>query len=158
VLLVAAYLVADSFGLINPVGERLGQLPRGTHIAESANEMYNSTPPTSGPHRAGVAQWGVSTRTVPDEIAVHNLEHGGIVIAYNQIAPADLERLSAFVRLYPPNRAGHVEILVHPYEKIAPGTIVLTAWGWLDRLSAYDDKEIRAFIQAHLDHCCESVD
>src|SRR5262249_32423951 len=44
---------------------------------------YNSTPPTSGPHLPYVAPWGIHTEQIPDQLQVHNLEDGGVLVQYN---------------------------------------------------------------------------
>jgi hypothetical protein len=44
---------------------------------------YNSSPPSSGPHLGFLANWGVATEPVPEELFVHNLEDGGVAFAYN---------------------------------------------------------------------------
>lgn len=55
------------------------------HLADPSepHAPYNSSPPSSGPHWGGLAQWGESESPVPAEIFVHNLEDGGIVLAYD---------------------------------------------------------------------------
>ena len=74
---------------------------------------YNSTPASSGPHFGALANWGVHEEPVPEELFVHNLEDGGIVIAYNcpdgcDALQADLEQI-----VLDQGRAS----LVTPYEK-----------------------------------------
>lgn len=44
---------------------------------------YNSSPPSSGPHLGVLAQWGIHETALPPELFVHNLEDGGIVVAYD---------------------------------------------------------------------------
>src|SRR5690242_7879668 len=44
---------------------------------------YNSTPPTSGPHLPYIAPWGIHTEPIPDQLQVHNLEDGGVLVQYN---------------------------------------------------------------------------
>ena len=54
-----------------------------THFAQGETyDDYNSNPPTSGPHTAAVAP-GVYDAPVPKESAVHNMEHGQVVVWYN---------------------------------------------------------------------------
>ena len=45
---------------------------------------YNSFPPTSGKHYYVPAVWGSYDSPVSEYQAIHNLEHGGIVIQYGQ--------------------------------------------------------------------------
>lgn len=88
---------------------------------------------------------------------VHNLEHGGIAVSYNALPADDLARLKALPGTLPRDRFNAVKVVIHPYDKIPPGTFVLTAWGWRERFTAYDDAKVRAFIDAHIERCCESV-
>lgn len=43
---------------------------------------YASNPPSSGSHYSYAAKWGVYDYEVHDQIFLHNLEHGGVWIAY----------------------------------------------------------------------------
>ena len=156
VVLVAAVLVARSLEIGAP-GERIAVSGVGQHVTEGQPVQYNSIPAVGGPHWPSPAGWGASTTTFPDERAVHNLEHGGIVIDYNGISAADLAKLQALLRSYPRDRYNEVKLLIQPYPKIASGSIALTAWGWRQILTAYDDQTVRAFLDAHMNRCCESV-
>ena len=44
---------------------------------------YNSHPPSSGPHLGSLANWGESDLPLPPELYAHNLEDGGVVLAYS---------------------------------------------------------------------------
>ena len=54
------------------------------HIGLNAalGQPYNSNPPSSGAHYASPANWRVYDYEVNDKIFIHNLEHGGVWIAY----------------------------------------------------------------------------
>lgn len=54
------------------------------HIAlnDSLPKAYNSNPPSSGAHFSSPANWSAYDYEVNDKIFIHNLEHGGIWIAY----------------------------------------------------------------------------
>ena len=52
------------------------------------HEPYNSTPPTSGPHLPYIAPWGIHTRPIPNELQVHNLEDGGVVVQEMPVLPS----------------------------------------------------------------------
>ena len=158
VLLVIGVLVARSFGVGEGAGRYTGPGSGiGDHIAEGTPIAYPSYPPTYGPHWPAPAAWGFHSEVVPDERAVHNLEHGGVVASYNNIPPASLAALQALLTTYPKDKYGEVKLLIRPYDKIAPGTIALTAWNWIDELPAYDEARVRAFLDAHLNKCCEDV-
>ncbi len=113
---------------------------------------YNSNPPTSGQHWGSVADWGVHEEPVPNELQVHNLEHGGIVIQYNAetIDPVALQDLTDKVNEIP------VKVILAPREGMTE-PIVLTAWGRLLRLQEYDEGQVDDFIDAYIDEGPETI-
>jgi Protein of unknown function (DUF3105) len=157
VVLVAGVLIARQLGVGEGAGRYVAGGGVGQHAPVGQSIAYPSYPPTSGQHSESPASWGFHTAPVIDELAVHNLEHGGVVVSQNNIAAADLSKLVALLTSYPKDQYGEVKLLIRPYDKIAPGTIVLTAWNWIDELTAYDEARVRAFMDAHLNKCCEAV-
>jgi len=157
-VLVIGVLIAQSFGVGESAGRYTGPGSGvGNHVTEGQAIPYPSYPPTYGPHWPAPTTWGFHSEPVPDERAVHNLEHGGVVASYNNIPPASLAALQALVTSYPKDKYGEVKLVIRPYDKIAPGTIVLTAWNWVDELPAYDEARVRRFLDAHVNKCCEDV-
>lgn len=131
------------------VGQRQQDQGR-EHIADGQRfGQYNSTPPTSGPHWPRWAADGVYDTAQPDEFLMHNLEHGYVVISYNQIAPTDLSALKALRSRIPADRFSRKKIIIRPYERIPAGSIALTAWTWLDSMQGYDEQRILRFVVAH---------
>lgn len=62
---------------------------------------YASNPPSSGSHYSYAAKWGVYDYEVHDQIFLHNLEHGGVWIAYRpDIGAAAIAQLSDIVGSY----------------------------------------------------------
>jgi hypothetical protein len=66
------------------------------------HDAYNSVPATSGPHFGqplAPARWGVHTQHLPDEVLVHNLEHGYVNVHYNcpDLCPELVAQLSTIV-------------------------------------------------------------
>ena len=112
-----------------------------------AHEPYNSTPPTSGPHLPYIAPWGIHTRPIPNELQVHNLEDGGVVLQYNCTCPDIADKLGAIARKYP------TQVLAAPYPTM-PSRIALTAWTRLETLDSVDEGRIERFIRAYrgIDH------
>ncbi len=158
VVLVIAVLVARSFGIGESAGRYTGPGGGvGNHVRDGQPIAYPSYPPTSGPHWPAPDTWGFHSAAVPDERAVHNLEHGGVVASYNNIPPEDLAALQGLLTTYPKDKYGGVKLLIRPYDRIAPGTIVLTAWSWIDELPGFDEARVRRFMDAHLGQCCEDV-
>jgi hypothetical protein len=49
-----------------------------------AKPVYNSFPPTSGPHYYLPAKWAIYGYAIPQIALVHNLEHGGVVVQYGK--------------------------------------------------------------------------
>jgi hypothetical protein len=111
------------------------------------HELYNSTPPTSGPHLPYIAPWGIHTRPIPNELQVHNLEDGGVVVQYNCVCPEVADKLAAIVRKYP------TQVVLAPYPDMK-GRIALTAWTRLETLDDVDEARIERFIRAYrgIDH------
>ena len=60
------------------------------HITEGSRATYNSAPPTSGDHWHIPARRGFYEEILPDELVVHNIEHGNIVISYNLPLESDV--------------------------------------------------------------------
>jgi len=54
---------------------------------ENANFVYNSNPPTSGPHNADWIRAGVYASPQDKYKLIHSLEHGYIVVHYNCARP-----------------------------------------------------------------------
>lgn len=119
-----------------------------------AFDFYNSNPPTSGPHAPAPAPWGVSDSLVPREVAVHNMEHGGVVIWYN-CAGGEQPLDDAACRQLRDQLASVTEaalsngklILMTPYLEMER-RIALTAWQNLDTFDEFDQARIEAFIES----------
>lgn len=156
-IIVGALLIANGAGLFRPsAGQGFPDMGRG-HVPPGSGVSYNSIPPTSGSHYgAQVAPWASYTERVEDGVVVHNLEHGGIAIAYKGIDEATVDRLEGFLRTFPASRDGNrVKLVIHPDDRLSDGEIVLTAWTRMDRLTELDDVRIRTFYDAYVDRCCE---
>lgn len=92
IVAVLGFLIVRSLEIGAP-GERIVASGVGQHVPESQPVTYNSIPPVGGPHWPVPAAWGNSTVPVPDERAVHNMEHGGVVVSYNAIPQDDLAKI-----------------------------------------------------------------
>jgi hypothetical protein len=119
------------------------------HIQPPQQGTYNSTPPTSGPHYPLLANWGVHGEPVSNELQVHNLEDGGVMVQYNcSDGCAELvSQLKGIVERYPEL------VILAPYPQMEP-RIALTAWGRIDTFDRFDRGRIVRFIKAYrgLDH------
>ena len=118
-------------------------------------DQYNSNPPTSGPHAPSPAPWGVSDTELPEEVPIHNMEHGGVVIWYDCQGGASplgsagcqqlRDQLAAIVR---PAVAAGKEVLMTPYSGMT-NRIALTAWQTLDAFDDFDQARIEAFMASY---------
>jgi hypothetical protein len=138
------------------------QIPAGTtigtqepllapeHITPPAKGSYNTVPPTSGQHynQAGLAPatWGIKDSTLPNEVTTHNLEHGGIVIGYANLTPAETDQLKSIVRAL--MNGTYRKIILEPYP-LTNAKVALTSWGWLLNLQSVDQIQIVQFTRAH---------
>lgn len=144
-------------GLVAGLGWWVFQPKPGSFVASQGNAhvtgepvtfRYASDPPTSGPHAAGMAAWGIHERPIPKALQIHNLEDGGVLIQHNCEGCDDLvSKLADIVRRYPD------KVIVAPY----PGMktrIALTAWSYIDAFDKFDERRVVRFIEAHrgIDH------
>lgn len=133
--------------------------PASPHIAEvtSPHGPYNSNPPTSGWHYGGgTGPWGVTTQPVPDELTVHNLEHGGVIIHYRQdLDAATVDQLTKLTRQLQ-QQSPCILLVPRPTDKLDT-PIAVTAWTWLMKLNSFDANSIGAFFREHVDQGPEKV-
>ncbi len=123
-----------------------------THInIGEPHPAYNSSPPTSGWHLPAPAGWGYYAMVLPDELVVHNLEHGGIWISYRDASDAQLTaKLEALTRRF----RSKVIVTLRPNND---SPIAVAAWGRLLKLDRYDEQQIVAFINVFRDRGPERV-
>ncbi len=130
-------------------GEKVADLGN-RHLTEGQTYGgYNSRPPTSGPHYDSKARDGIHTEPIPDELQVHNLEDGGVMIQYDCPDGCNglVARLAEVVSGYSSG------VILAPYAGME-NRIASTAWGRIDRLDDFNEERIVAFIDAYrgLDH------
>jgi hypothetical protein len=100
---------------------------------------YNSDPPTSGPHAPNSVPCGIHVDPVPDVVAVHNLEHGVVVIHYLPTIPReDISELVDAVAGF----ESHFVVAPRPNN---PAPITLSAWTVQLRLDEVDVAAVRWF-------------
>jgi hypothetical protein len=100
---------------------------------------YEQIPPVGGPHNPIWQNCGIYDQPVPNEQAVHSLEHGAAWITYQPDLPDDaVALLRDLVR-------GKAHVLLSPYEGL-PAPVVASAWGVQLKLDGADDPRLPAFI------------
>ena len=150
---VVAVAAVGAYFLIGPGRSRSGTFVTSLgnfHIPTvgSPHQPYNSIPPTSGPHLSSIARWGVHTQPIPDELQVHNLEDGGVVVQYN--GSVDSETISKMAEVVGQYRNF---VILAPYPDME-SPIALTAWTRIQKLENFDQDKIERFIKAYrgIDH------
>ena len=130
--------------------------------------VYNSNPPSSGPHKEIFSDQFVNPSPLQAYIQVHLLEHGNVLLQYSCTCPDVVSQLSSIAYGYDkdliaPNelqpttaevQAGEEAgkaVVVAPYpgmkEKIA-----LTAWTRVGFLTSVDRAKIDSFISSYLNN------
>jgi hypothetical protein len=115
---------------------------------------YAVTPPVGGPHNAVWMNAGVYTKPLPNERAVHNLEHGAVWITYRPDLPqSDIDQLvSLFDKqtMIPEAQDGgrsNRYMDVSPWaDNSLPAPVVVSSWGYQLRVQSPTDPRIQQFI------------
>lgn len=110
------------------------------HIEPGAvHDPYNSTPPTSGPHLGNTAEWGTYSDRVEDELLVHNLEHGGVIVHYKDLSDNEIEDLEDLVE-------SHSEgVILNPNPDIEK-PIALASWQRLRTCDRPSEVVVEGFV------------
>jgi hypothetical protein len=102
---------------------------------------YPQTPPAGGPHNPVWLNCGVYDKPVPNENAVHSLEHGAVWVTYRPDLPkVDVETLKKTIP--------DTYMVLSPYPGL-PAPVVASAWGKQLKLTGADDPRLGAFIREY---------
>lgn len=115
-----------------------------THIPPDAFYDYGTPFPTSGPHSPRWTETGFYSEPQRPTELVHALEHGNVVIYYDQPGTPALQQLKGWAEEHPGQWDGVV--VVH-----SPGLkerVVLTAWEKRLQLQHFDAAAAAAFLDA----------
>jgi Protein of unknown function (DUF3105) len=108
--------------------------------ALAANFKPNSTPRASGPHSNQTIIYGAYSDTVPEINAVHNLEHGAVIIWYGPDVPqSTVEQINEFYNQDPNG------LIVSRHPRLGDD-IALVAWTHVARGSSWDPDLAERFI------------
>lgn len=120
--------------------------PSGTALSRQHRDgpiEYDAVPPVGGPHNPRWLACGVYDEPVPNETAVHSLEHGAVWFTYAPDLPA--EQVARLAELAAGNRE---YVLVSPMEGLrAP--VVAVAWGVALELPDAQDERLEAFLERY---------
>ncbi|MGW0825348.1 DUF3105 domain-containing protein [Streptomyces sp. NPDC002845] len=113
------------------------------HVAETVD--YPMSPPVGGDHNQVWVNCDaqVYTKAVPNENAVHALEHGAVWVTYNDKASkADVDDLSELV-------TNTTYTFMSPYEDQS-SPIVLSAWGNQLKVDSASDARVQKFLDKYV--------
>ncbi|WP_141502910.1 DUF3105 domain-containing protein [Paenibacillus luteus] len=116
---------------------------------------YEMKIPTSGTHSPHDIQFGFYKEKPRNELLVHNMEHGDIIIHYPKDAkPEIIEQLNYFVNF----REAGAGVLAVPDENIPEGkAVVVTAWTKTMELDQYDEQKVATFIYTYINKGPEKI-
>lgn len=107
-----------------------------THVAGPVD--YTKDPPVGGNHSGNLQTCGAYDSPVPNELAVHTLEHGAVWLTYSpDLPPSEVDLLRRAAR--------QPYVLVSPYPGL-PAPIVATSWGRQLRLESARDDRLEQFV------------
>lgn len=102
---------------------------------------YEQTPPVGGNHNPTWLNCGVYSSPVPNENAVHSLEHGAVWVTYRPDLPAD--QVETLVDSLP-----DTYMVVSPFEGL-DSPVVASAWGKQLKLTGVDDPRLEEFVKEY---------
>jgi hypothetical protein len=141
VVAIVAVVIVINIQPKEPPADAVQTFPNleSTHVQGTVD--YPMSPPAGGPHNPVWLNCGVYSEPVPNENAVHDLEHGAIWITYSPDLPAsDLDALKGVT---PDSYA-----VLSPYPGLdAP--IAISAWGAQLKVTGPDDPQLQDFIDRY---------
>ena len=102
---------------------------------------YAQNPPVGGDHNATWLNCGVYPEPVPEELAVHSLEHGAVWLTYRPDLPAD--QVATLTKKLP-----DTYVVVSPHEGLS-SPVVASAWGAQLALTGVDDPRLEEFVTTY---------
>jgi len=166
---IAVLVIVLVFQQINPANQPgTAVLSQGNQHLQSIDEPhapYNTVPPTSGPHMGGLAPWGISETPIADELQIHNLEDGGVIVQYDcpeDSCPELKAELTGFVTELLNDASlrhpltGETHLVLAPYSGIGQAEasggkpIALTAWTRIQYFGAVEREDMLKFIREYI--------
>lgn len=134
---------ADEKKNIPLMGEEI-KIQSTQHIKPGeSHPPYNSNPPTGGWMYDGVGGAGIHDKEVADELLIHSMEHGAVIVHYKSDLNSD--QIGQIKAVY--GSASGRKILVPRENLDAP--VALTSWGRLLKLQTIDPNQIKSFIETN---------
>lgn len=140
----------DGFQVLVAQGQpALAKVETGTdvgrgHVNPGQAVGYPGRPATSGQHWPSWVDAGFYTEERPAESLVHSLEHGNLVIYYEQPGTEALDTLKGWAERF---RGQWDGVVVVPYKGLGQA-VLLTAWNKSLRQERFDRAGAAAFVDA----------
>jgi hypothetical protein len=121
-------------------------------IPAASGSHYDVTPPSEQLPFGTPVNWGVYPIPLGDEVQIHNLEHGGVILNYDcpDGCPELVEQLQSVIP------GVGAQFILAPYPDM-PTRIAITSWRHIDQMDEFDADRLNEFINAYLDRAPESV-
>ncbi len=121
------------------------------HVPEGTDIEYKSNPPHSGPHYAITAHAGVYDKAPEDGNLVHSLEHGAVILWYDEdLAKEDVEKLKTIFTKMPG------KTILTP-RKGMDMPVGVTSWTRILKLEKIDEQKILEFYNANYNRAPENA-
>jgi hypothetical protein len=126
-----------------PTIEGVEVFPDPSHKHVPGPQTYEQTPPVGGPHNQRWLRCGVYDEPVPNQNAVHSLEHRSVWVTYRPDLPAaDVAKVRQLQAIEPRF------VLISPYPGL-PSPVVASAWGRRLKADRADDPRLAEFVRAY---------
>ena len=120
-----------------------------TTLTPSPPPTWNSVPPTSGRHYVQPLVFGQYDQPVLEIQAVHNLEHGGVILQYG--SKVSKQQVDAITQWY---RADANALVVAPLPSLGD-KVAMTGWTRWSECTGFNEKAANAFRKAFRYHAPE---
>ncbi len=117
----------------------------GGHLGPGQGHSYGTAFPTSGIHDRVPIEPGFYTETQRATQLVHSVEHGHIVIYYEDPGAEARDTIAAWTTLF----GGHWDGVVAVPSSGLGKAVVLTAWRKILKLDTFDPASAAAFVDAY---------
>ena len=139
----------------NPAPERLGtsQQDKGQKHVEGIEKQSNKggQPPTSGDHAISPLPWQVYDQEIPDSVAIHNLEHGGIYISYRPDVPKEqIDKIKAvFFEPFSIDNFTPNKVVLAP-RPLNESPIILSSWTQSQKFESFDEEQMVQYYRTNV--------
>ena len=131
---------SPEYGFKIPLREGLHSPPYIYTLDITVENQLKRIPPTSGNHFEALSPWGFLGTPVVPENAVHNMEHGGVVLWYKPNNPALAGSVNQLI-----DHIGRKCIVAGSYKDMSY-EISATVWGRILPLEKFDATQLKDFI------------